>query len=126
MKELARKAHVEPDRQEEEALAALKRALPDTMAQTIVIQRYATVDECTQHLAELEALQEEKNPTLSAAPASPPRDKPARARSGKVRQVAGATGGQGSAGPASPWRQGGIWTEAESFLQWFGHVRKVA
>ena len=78
VKELARKAHVEPDRQEEEALAVLKRALPDTMAQTIVIQRYATVDECTQHLAELEALQEEKNPTLPAAPASPPRDKPAR------------------------------------------------
>ena len=52
VKELARKAHVEPDRQEEEALAALKRALPDTMAQTIVIQRYATVDACTQHLAE--------------------------------------------------------------------------
>ena len=51
VKELARKAHGEPDRQEEEALAALKRALPDTMAQTIVIQRYATVDECTQHLA---------------------------------------------------------------------------
>ena len=44
VKEQARKAHVEPDRQEEEALAALKRALPDTMAQTIVIQRYATVD----------------------------------------------------------------------------------
>ena len=35
------KEFVEPDRQ------ALKQALPDTMAQTIVIQRYATVDECT-------------------------------------------------------------------------------
>ena len=91
-KELAREVHVEPDRQKEEALAALKQALLDTMAQTIVIQRYATMDECTQHLAEVEALQEEKHPTLPAAPASPPRDKPARARSGKVRQVAGAAG----------------------------------
>ena len=58
------------------------------------------------HLAELEALQEEKNPTLPGTPASPPRDKPARAHAGKVRQVAGATGGQGqeSAEPASPRR----------------------
>ena len=106
VKELARKAHGEPDRQEEEALAALKRALPDTMAQTIVIQWYATVDECTQHLAELEALQEEKCPTLPATSASPPRDKPARARAGKVRQVATATDGQGqeSAEQNSPKR----------------------
>ena len=61
VKELPRKAHVEPDCQEEEALAALKRAQPDTMAQTIVIHLYATVDECSKHLAELEALQEEKD-----------------------------------------------------------------
>ena len=106
MKEQAWKAHVEPDRQEKEALAALKRALPDTMAQTIVIQRYATMDECTQHLAELEALQEEKNLILPAASASPSGGKPARTRPGKVRQVAAVTSGRGTAGPASPRRSG--------------------
>ena len=79
---------------EEEALVAIKRALPDTMAQTIVIQRYATVDECTQHLAELEALQEEKCSTLPAASPSSPGDQPARARAGRVRQVAAAADGQ--------------------------------
>ena len=81
---------------------------------TIVIQRYATVDECTQQLAELEALQEEKNPTLPAAPASPPRDKPAC--------------GQGQGPLDHPAQEGArdVWTEAEGSPQWVGHVRGVA
>ena len=82
----------------------MKRALPDTMAQTIVIQRYATVDECTQHLAELEALQEEKNLILPAASASPPGGKPARIRPGKVRQVTAVTSSRGTTSPPSPKR----------------------
>ena len=76
------------------------------MAQTIVIQRYATVDECTQHLAELEALQEEKNLILPAASASPSGGKPATTCPGKCRQVAAVTSGRGSAGLAGPKRQG--------------------
>ena len=48
-----------------------------------------------------ETSQEEKHPMLTVTSASPPRDEPARASSGKVRQVAKATNGQRQ-NPAEP------------------------
>ena len=47
-----------PERQEEEALAAMKTALPQDLGLIIVIQKYRTIDECVAHLSEIEALDE--------------------------------------------------------------------